>query len=121
MLRHAMLELSFFRSVSHSIYGILSHYFHFHFGFSCMFYIDRFGSQAYQMSSNTLSHGINSVPIVSPRNTSIPHPLPHHIGKNHGKLNQDQYFLTAARQAVEIDMRNSWLEATQSLTVLFNI
>lgn len=39
--------------------------------------------QAYQMTSNTLP--INSVPIVSPRNTSIPHPLPHHIGKNHGK------------------------------------
>lgn len=38
-------------------------------------------------SSNTLPHGINSVPIVSPRNTSIPHPLPHHItGKNHGNL-----------------------------------
>lgn len=42
--------------------------------------------QAYQMSSNTLPHGINSMPAVSPRNTSIPHPLPHHIGKNHGKL-----------------------------------
>lgn len=43
-------------------------------------------TQAYQMtSSTTLPHGINSVPIVSPRNTSIPHPLPHHItGKNHG-------------------------------------
>ena len=49
-------------------------------------------------SSNTLPHGINSVPIVSPRNTSIPHPLPHHIaGKNHGNIIDTKQAITTPK------------------------
>lgn len=57
------------------------------------------------MTSNTLPHGINSVPIVSPRNTSIPHPLPHHVtGKNHGNLSKmfNSFYFLALNEAIQI-------------------
>lgn len=39
------------------------------------------------MATKGLQQGVNAMPIVSSRNTSIPHPLPHHIiAKNHGNL-----------------------------------
>lgn len=53
----------------------------------------RIQQQAYQMTSDILPHGINSIPIVSSRNTSIPHPLPQNVtGKHHGNLT-DLYLL----------------------------
>ncbi|XP_053691806.1 myosin-G heavy chain [Sabethes cyaneus] len=35
-------------------------------------------AQCIPPTGNTLNHPVNALPIVSPRNTSIPYPLPHH-------------------------------------------
>lgn len=47
-------------------------------------FISDFRSQAF---ADSLVHEMNTMPIISPRNTSIPHPLPQHVtGKTNGKI-----------------------------------